>query len=149
MGRSRKLAAIPNGPAFSAYAGATTSIASTGTKVQFNTEEFDTASCYDTTTSRFTPNVAGYYQINASVQLFDTSVTNSSISITKNGTTSKLGNYTPSAQDYPVVQASVMIYMNGTTDYVEVFAGHAKVSAINASASQSNTWFQAALVRVA
>jgi hypothetical protein len=98
MGRARKMANLPNAPAFSAYAGATTSISPSGTKVGFNTEEFDTAS----------------------------------ISITKNGASSKLGTYVSAAQDY-----------------IEVYSGHAKGSAVNTSASQSNTWFQAALVRAA
>ena len=53
-------------PAFSAYqsTGQTLS-SSTWTKIQLQTEEFDTASCYDNATNyRFTPNVAGYYQVN-------------------------------------------------------------------------------------
>jgi hypothetical protein len=35
------------------------------TKINNGTEEFDTNNCYDPSLSRFTPNVAGYYQINA------------------------------------------------------------------------------------
>lgn len=136
-------------PAFSAYAGATTSIAPTGTKVSFNTEEFDTASCYDTSTSRFTPTVAGYYLIIASVQFYDTSVTNAALTITHNGSASKIGTYNPASQDYPVAQASAIMYFDGVDDYVEVYASHGNGSALNAAASQSNTWFQACLVRPA
>jgi microcystin-dependent protein len=55
-----------NGPAFSAYLNTSQSITtSTFTKVQINTEEFDTNSNYDNATNyRFTPTVAGYYQVN-------------------------------------------------------------------------------------
>ena len=56
-------------PAFSAYNAGTQSVsANTDTKMIFNAENFDTANCFDSTTNyRFTPNVAGYYQLNASV----------------------------------------------------------------------------------
>ena len=59
-----------NGPAFYAYRTATqTGIASaTFTKIQLNVELFDTNSNYDNVTNyRFTPTVAGYYQVNFSV----------------------------------------------------------------------------------
>lgn len=59
---------IADQPAFSAYQSVAQTLASTTiTKITFTTEEFDTNSCYDTSTSRFTPTVAGYYQINGSL----------------------------------------------------------------------------------
>ena len=49
-------------PAFYAWAGANTSLTNnTWTKVLFNTSLYDTNSNYSTSTSRFTPTVAGYY----------------------------------------------------------------------------------------
>lgn len=51
------------GPAFSAYRGTPQSV-TTGqyTKIQINTEEFDTDNAFDSGTNyRFTPQVAGYY----------------------------------------------------------------------------------------
>ena len=51
-------------PAFSAYVAAAQTITSSSyTKVNFDTEEFDIGSCYDTTLKRWTPNKAGYYQV--------------------------------------------------------------------------------------
>jgi hypothetical protein len=61
-------AGVPiNGPAFNAYyAGASQAIATgTFTKALFDTEFFDTNSCF--ASSRFTPTVAGYYQINGTL----------------------------------------------------------------------------------
>ena len=60
---------ITGGPAFSAYTTASvTCNNNTTVKMAFNGKQYDTASCYDATTNyRFTPNVAGYYQINASI----------------------------------------------------------------------------------
>jgi predicted aconitase with swiveling domain len=58
-----------NMPAFSAYLSSSQTVTSgTWTKVAANTKEFDTASCYDNSTNyRFTPNVAGYYQVNGGI----------------------------------------------------------------------------------
>ena len=51
-----------NGPAFSAYQSTLQSFSSnTVTKVLFQTEEYDTNSNF--ASSRFTPTVAGYYQL--------------------------------------------------------------------------------------
>ena len=60
--------AVDKGPAFSAYPATAQTLSSSGTQVKllFATEEFDTASCFSS--SRFTPNVAGYYQINSTVR---------------------------------------------------------------------------------
>jgi len=58
------------GPAFSAYqsSGQTISSTSTWTKINFQTEEFDTNNNFDSTTNyRFTPQIAGYYQVNATI----------------------------------------------------------------------------------
>ena len=58
-----------NMPAFSAYANANQNVTNaTWTKVTINTEEFDTANCFDSTTNyRFTPNVAGYYWLGSTI----------------------------------------------------------------------------------
>ena len=110
-------------PAFSAYLSSNQS-ASSGvwTKMQINTENFDTNSNYDNSTNyRFTPTVAGYYQVNANVNAEgSTSRTRVIGSIYKNGVEYKRGgdqNYS-NAMASPV---SDVIYFNGTTDYIEVY----------------------------
>ena len=56
-------------PAFSAYLNTNQSISNaTATKVQCNTETFDTNSNYNNATYTFTPTVAGYYQVIASLR---------------------------------------------------------------------------------
>jgi len=112
-------------PAFSAYLNTSNQSLSlaTWTKIQMGTEEFDTASCYDTTLYRFTPNVAGYYQINALLN-FDWSgsqFSDAQVAIYKNGSAAKRG-VQSSYGGYGMGAISVLIYMNGTTDYLEVYA---------------------------
>jgi hypothetical protein len=111
-----------NMPAFGAFSTVNQSVSSaTFTKVTLNNEEFDTASCFDSTTNyRFTPNVAGYYQINAAVVLSGTAVTRFFCSIYKNGSEYKRGNDLLGSGYQPVV--SSVLYLNGTTDYVELYA---------------------------
>jgi hypothetical protein len=76
-----------NGPAFSAYLSSSQSISSsTFTKVQCNTEEFDTNSNYDNATNyRFTPTVAGYYQISGCINFSSTTKAEFLTTIYKNG----------------------------------------------------------------
>ena len=114
---------ITDAPAFSAYLSATQSISSaTYTKVSIDTENFDTASCFDTSTFRFTPNVAGYYQINGIIRSVTTSQTHFIIVFYKNGSQITVGTQnrdsTSSSNQYSI---SDLIYMNGTTDYLELY----------------------------
>jgi hypothetical protein len=108
-----------NMPAFSAYISASQNVTSNvDTKIAFNTEEFDTANCFDTSTYRFTPNVAGYYEFNLSVSFSATAITNNEIAFYKNGSYYKRGAWNTGGQQ---ISSSVLIYLNGSTDYVEFY----------------------------
>ena len=112
-----------NGPAFSAYNAGQQSInASTDTKVVFNAEDFDTANCFDSSTNyRFTPTVAGYYQFNTNVYQGGAAYSYIWVKFLKNGVAVIEANrisYTGQCE----VNGSGLIYLNGSTDYVEVYA---------------------------
>ena len=137
-------------PAFRAYRNPDQSISSsTWTKVQFNNETFDTNSNYDSSTNyRFTPTVAGYYQINAVVRLRGTSSDNKSIAIYKNGTAvSIIDNYNI-AIEYFSMSLSDVLYCNGSTDYIEVY-GYTNGSNTAVSSSGTTAYFSASLARSA
>ena len=139
-------AGVPiGGPAFSAYSGAAQSIsASTNTKLQCNTEEFDTNSNYDNTTNyRFTPSVAGYYQVSAAVT-WTTAVAVTAITIYKNGASFKTLQFSNNAT-VNTAGGSALIYLNGATDYVEIYVSSGFSNTV--STSNSGTYFQAALIR--
>ena len=119
------------GPAFSAYRGTSNQSVTTGatTKVQLNAEEFDTAACFDSTTNyRFTPNVAGYYAVNFSVNAGCASaMTALFCNLQKNGVNLAYGTYaSPVAASEAIAVGSKIVYLNGTTDYLEL---HANVAA--------------------
>lgn len=131
-----------NGPAFSAYLGTNQALSSsTLTKVQINTEVYDTAGCFDTTTYRFTPNVAGYYVFTGATY-YNNGGTSIATSIYKNGASISqmyASNYGPSA--------TVITYMNGSTDYVELYAYF--VGTTSLYARNDLTYFQGFLARSA
>jgi hypothetical protein len=142
------------GPAFSAYMSSNLDVTSgTITKVPCNTEEFDTASCYDNTTNyRFTPNVAGYYQVTCQVY-YNTNASNPSSFynlIYKNGAAVK-SNFLYGTTSIFLGQAilTALVYMNGSTDYIEFYARSSGGTSTFFAGGSSNTWFQAFLARTA
>jgi hypothetical protein len=141
------------GPAFSAYltASQTGVASSTNTKVAFNAEDFDTNSCFNTTTNRFTPTVAGYYQINGSIYVSGTGQY-SGCSIYKNGSVYLSGSFINSTVGEVLSSISTVLYLNGSTDYVELYGFSILVSGTAtfiAGAGGSTTKFSGALVRSA
>jgi hypothetical protein len=135
-----------NGPAFSAYQSSSQTLTGGGaTKIQCQTEEFDTNSNYDNTTNyRFTPTVAGYYQITGCWTAASVGA-NLSIAIYKNGSDFKRGtNIQASAA---VVQVTALIYLNGSTDYAELYCASSANQAGNTGANF--TYFQGVLIRAA
>lgn len=137
-----------NGPAFRAYSGSNqTGSSGTYVKIQINTENFDTASCFDTALYRFTPNVAGYYQVTAAVQIGGTGLNNSVSNLYKNGSSYQFGQYLPSASSPNISVLSSLVYMNGTTDYLELYATGAVSS--GSVTFNNGSHFAAVLVRAA
>jgi len=137
-----------NGPAFSAWASSTqVTPAGVFTKVGFRTKEFDTANCFDSVSlSRFKPLVPGYYQVSATLR--QTSPTDGEwlAMLYKNGAAFKSGS------DLSVAgggnfqsHVSALVYLNGATDYLEVFVYSTATASV--SNSQSGSFFQAVMVR--
>jgi hypothetical protein len=141
------------GPAFSAYLASSQSVTtSVATKVTLNTEDFDTASCFDSTTNyRFTPNVAGYYQITATLGgNASGTVTTTNIYIYKNG--SNVGNVlitNTNAFNNLYVSISKLIYMNGSTDYIELYGAVASTNSPRFDGSSVATYMTGFLARTA
>jgi hypothetical protein len=132
-------------PAFSAYQSSAQSVSTgTFTKVQLQSEEFDTASCFDSSTNyRFTPTVAGYYQFNGSIAIAS-SATYMLISFYKNGSEFKRTTYS-SPSTINQIAGSALIYLNGSTDYVEMWAYLGSGQNLNTGAL--TTYFQGCLLR--
>ena len=134
------------GPTFSAYSTLTQSTsANVFLKVTCNVEEWDTNSNYDnSSTYRFTPTVAGYYQVSCFVSLNNTT-TRLIASIYKNGSQIKkvfdLGDVAAVANG----GGSAIVYCNGSSDYLELYARTANANSVISSGGE--TMFQAAMIR--
>ena len=136
-----------NMPAFSAYQSTDQSLgSSTWTKLNFQTENFDTNNNF--ASSRFTPTVAGYYQINLNCSMASTTGTQFMLlSIYKNGSTYVLGNLAQPVNGvtYARATASTLLYLNGSSDYVE---GYAQFQIANSTYSGlESVQFSGAMVR--
>ena len=139
-----------NMPAFSAYQGSIQVISSaTWTKLQINTEEFDTANCFDTSTFRFTPNVAGYYHFTGQYDIQTGSPTRALIAIRKNNSGTRangndIGLSTGNLSNGCGMVVSKIWYMNGSSDYVELFCFLTGGATVDIDA-----YFQGLMVRAA
>ena len=114
-------------PAFNVWKNTSQTITTnTDTKITFSDEEFDTNNNFASST--FTPTVAGYYQINASANISNDTVTfeRATIYIYKNGSHYKRASWHGSSGSTPINDVtlciSTVVFMNGTTDYLEVYA---------------------------
>lgn len=133
-----------NGPAFSAWQNAGQSLsATTWTALACQAEEFDTANCYSTSTYAFTPNVAGYYYLAGGFQVATTQTT-LLCQIYKNGSSYKTLIWNPTT---PGAWGSCLAYLNGTTDYVQMYVYSGVTQ--NTAANQVTTYFQGFLARAA
>ena len=95
----------------------------TWTKIAFDTADIDSNSLYDTSNYRYTPDVAGVYYINSFVQIQGWISTSSAclMEIRKNGSRHKQHIHVPNTSEYPTIEATSMVSLNGTTDYIEMY----------------------------
>lgn len=116
---------VGKGPAFHATAAfdqpATSGVA---IKCICGSEQFDTANCFDTTLSRFTPNVPGYYRISArALGVVAASQTSCDVQLWKNGALLERNAISLSSGvlNAAIIQITDLFFFNGTTDYMELF----------------------------
>jgi hypothetical protein len=104
-----------NIPAFAAYQASSQTISSaTTTKVTLDTKLFDTNSNF--ASSRFTPTVAGYYQLSATIAV-NASTTSGGAYIYRNGS-AYTSSFNASMNSSAV---STLMFLNGSTDYAELY----------------------------
>ena len=124
-------------PVFSAYTNTSQSMsASTWTKIQMNVENIDSNSWYDTSNYRFTPQIGGWYFITGIVRR---GATNRNLtSIYKNGSNWTYGvDINDSGGGNNSSNVSTLVYLNGSTDYVEFYLFTSSTGALdNGNATQ-------------
>ena len=88
-----------------------------------STESFDFGGYYNTANGRFTPLVAGLYQFNVggySSYADSTGSARYAFAIAKNGSLNRIAGGNFCAGDTPLVSITKNVYLNGTSDYVEL-----------------------------
>ena len=133
-------------PAFSAYKNVNQSITnSTITKITFEVEDFDTNNNFDN--SRFTPTVAGYYMISGYFNGGSGTAPNRcACYIHKNGTLDRILFDTSARND--ASGGATLIYLNGSTDYVEIY-GYVNTTSPAIYGNRISTFFTGHLVQQA
>lgn len=125
MTNAATISGLSSAPAFAAYASANQSLsANVLTKVNIDTKVFDTASCFNTTTSAYTPNVLGYYMFSG---MYNSSAAYTGAIYAYFNNIASGQNYQAGrayfSSDYPAMNVSILLYMNGTTDSVTFNVG--------------------------
>lgn len=144
-------------PAFGAYNGSSQSITqNVWTKLTLPTEEFDPTGAFNNTgvtvgsapAYSFNPQVAGYYQFNLATGLIAPSgSTYITLSLYKNGASFKLwSNLVAIATANYYISGSALVYLNGSTDYVEMYINHNGAAAYNTPGGSNSTYASGFLV---
>jgi len=142
-----------SGPAFSVYKNAVQTLSSgTFTKIQFDGEDFDTDNAFDSTTNyRFQPTTAGYYVLHG-VATPNAVYSAGAQGFYKNGSLYKWGAYNQNTTGVSQQAVSCLVYLNGSTDYVEFYASlytGQNINCVANTATQAFSWLQGYLVRAA
>ena len=139
--------AIASTPSFEAHSTGSQNVSdATATKVEFQTEVFDTNNMYDN--SRFTPTVAGKYFIYAGVNSYaggSADLVSADLFIYKNGSHYRQNYHNMTGNPGFVLGTpiSAILIMNGTSDYVEIYGAVDGNSAGNEKFFTDNNYFGA------
>jgi hypothetical protein len=139
-----------NGPAFRAWIDTgQTIVQGAQRKVTFGTETFDTDNCF--ATSKFIPNVEGYYQLNATVRINGTSGTGEvMIILYKNGSEYARGTNESGIEqgnNFYSMQVSDIAYANGSTDNFEIYIQQTSGADRTTTAGQTISYFSGSMIR--
>ena len=119
------------------------------TKVTLDISEFDTNNYFDTSNSRYLPLIPGYYSFTGSIRFsVSSSMTEAIMHLYKNGslyTTYRILGITTTSSIH--LSKTSIIYMNGTTDYVELYGSIAGNSPYFKSAGTEGCSLEGFLVR--
>jgi hypothetical protein len=123
-------------------------------KVIFDTATLNPGTGYNTANGRFTPDVAGWYEVDAAISLEGSTTTdNVQAAVYKNGAAARrlavFNTVTTTNMNTMEIGGSGLVYLNGTTDYVEIFVYRGQGSgtaAVSGNSTGTITHFSVKLV---
>lgn len=125
--------------------------ASTATKIAaaLAVEVSDTNGWWDHANKKFQPTRAGKYMITASIGISSVAASKEAlIDLYKNGAAfvrlCRLATAAPT--NWPCLSGSAVVALNGSTDYIEVFALHLDSVSRSTEAASVSNWFQAVFI---
>jgi len=140
-----------NMPTFQAYLSSAQTINNnTTTTIVWNAVNFDTANCFNTSTGKFTPNVAGYYLFNVNLA-WSASISTGELYgyLVKNSTGYAIIDQTGNGSFNYVQNQSMLLYANGTTDNFYMQINQQTGSSKNLGGSNTGALFSGILIRAA
>ena len=145
-----------NMPAFCATMTTTQGVSSgTFTLIQFNSVSggagFDTTgSAFNTSTYRFTPQVAGYYSVSANLNGPPSAIGYIATFVYKNGSIFENLGQLPNFTGGACTNGNIVMYLNGSTDYIQIYVYQTTGGTANIySGNLNGSYFSASLVRTA
>jgi len=121
---------------------------SSETVVQFNDVDYDVGGFFNTGTYQYKPTIAGYYQITANALIRDASPDYLIVKIRKNGSgvARSLGSEPRTANAHVPCNVSTVVYLNGSTDYVDVIVAHNNGAEKDLSSDNESTFINGFLI---
>ena len=127
-----------NKPSFGAYLNANQSISNnTNTKINFNTEYWDSDGKFDTSTNRFTPGIAGKYFFNSSLRYDNGGSYEVSLIIYKNGSEYIKVRFNQNSS-VETIQVTGILELD-TDDYVEIYGRQAQGGSVSVNGDTNGT----------
>lgn len=128
--------------------GALTLVASSNTKITYDTKNYDTGSNFDiATNNRFTTPISGFYQFNAAVNANVAAGDLYNVALYKNGVLASVGAGTITATGTTTQTWTISDSMQlAATDYVEVFAFNGSGGGKAVTQGSPYTWFSGFLI---
>lgn len=115
------------------------------TKLTWSSEEFDVGATF--ASNKFTPAIAGYYQLNFSVYIAALVAGKlAQVAVYKNGTVYKVGGYQYQQTTGDMAMNGSVVVSSDADDYFEIFAYHNDTVDRSTSGSAENTYFNGSRV---
>jgi hypothetical protein len=124
---------------------------STDTKINFDTRTWDTAtdtnglitSTFSTANKRFTPTTGGHYLVSAVVKFSEVNANSTILNLWKNGALFQILSQVSNHAVNTCFNVTCPVYLNGTTDYIELYAWHNKGSSMTIQSGVTTSMFSA------
>jgi hypothetical protein len=139
--------AVSNALARATVSGAQAIINNATTKVTLGTATYNPRGWFDAISNyRFQPNIAGYYQVTGAVAFLSSWATGpAAVYIYKNGSATS-GNATAATNQNVICQVTDLIYLNGSSDYLELYVNQTSGATQTINNAGAVTYFDAALM---